>query len=300
MYRKLYLASCVAALLALPLACSTGSPSPTSPTTAAGVGSPGAFGPDNSTLKVTASTPVSPKDDVEIEGYTPKMVATNATGQFITATDLQYRFQIFDQDDNFIFDTLVDGGDGQTEATTDAELEADRRFTWRVRAEHSGFVGPWSTMAMFRTKARVMAGPVFVPGSSTGPRTPDPAPGTRLPLPNMAHIVSQVAGAHPDLLSRSCQEHGGTWEFMDALVDRLREFDSRWGYNWKRGNVGDPSLDVVDYHYGAGPSEGSVQVYIIDVIGGHCGSDPFPVWNDVTQVTYENNTIGRWTGRGRF
>ena len=50
----------------------------------------------------------------------------------------------------------------------------------------------------------------------------------------------------------------------------------------------------------SGPSEGSVQVYIIDVIGGHCGSDPFPVWNDVTQVTYENNTIGRWTGRGRF
>jgi len=91
MYRKLCLASCVSVLLALPLACSTGSPSPTSPTTAAGVGSPGAFGPDNSTLKVTAPTPTSPIDDVEIEGYKPEMAAANATGHFVNATGLQYR-----------------------------------------------------------------------------------------------------------------------------------------------------------------------------------------------------------------
>jgi len=298
MYRKICLATCVAALVALPVACSSGSPSPTSPTTASGMGSPGAFGPDNSTLKVSAPTPTSPIDDVEIEEYKPEMTATNAEGQYINAGDLQYRFQVYDQDDNFIFDGLVAGGDGQTSATTEEELVEDRRYTWRVRAEYGGFVGPWSTTAMFRTRARVTAGPVKRGGE--GPRTPDPAPGTRLPLPNMSHIVREVAAAHPDFLRNSCQEHGGTWQFMDALVDRLREFDTRWGYNWKRGNVGDPSLDVVDYHYGAGPDEGSIDVYIIDVIGGHCGDFPNPVWNDVTQITYEGNTIGRWTGRGRF
>ena len=43
----------------------------------------------------------------------------------------------------------------------------------------------------------------------------------------------------------------------DYLVDKLRVEDNRWGYNGKRGNVNDPSQDVVDYHYGAGPSDGS-------------------------------------------
>jgi len=296
MYRKICLATCVATLVALPLACSSGAPSPTSPTTAAGMGSSGAFGPDNSTLKVTAPTPVSPIGDVEVEDYTPELRAANATGQYVPATGLQYRFQLVDEDDSVVFETLVASGDGQTAATPGDDLDAEKQFRWRARAEYGEYVGPWSTTAVFHTKAM----PVGAVPFGTGPRTPDPAPGQRLPLPNMSHIVREVAAAHPDYLRNSCQEHGGTWDFMDALVDRLRQFDSRWGYNWKRGNVGDPSLDVVDYHYGAGPDEGSIDVYIIDVIGGHCGDFPVPVWNNVTQITYESNTIGRWTSRGRF
>ncbi len=66
-----------------------------------------------------------------------------------------------------------------------------------------------------------------------------------------------MAAARPDLLRNSCQEHGGSWAFMDAVVDTLRTYDTRWGYNWKRGNVGDPSMDVIDYHWGAGRDEGS-------------------------------------------
>jgi hypothetical protein len=87
---------------------------------------------------------------------------------------------------------------------------------------------------------------------------------------------------------------------MDRVVGRLRQHDTRWGYNWKRGRVGDPSYDVVDYHYSAGPDEGSTDVYIIDVIGGHCGPSPSPSWLDQTDATYQAGTIGRWTGRGRF
>lgn len=294
MYRQLCLASC-AALLALPLACSSGAPSPTSPTTAGGVGSPGAFGPGNSTLKVTAPTPISPIDDVEVEGYLPEMTAGNAAGQYVAATGLRYRFQLYDQDDNTIFETLVAGGDGQTAAAPDTDLDDDHQFRWRVRAELGDHFGPWSTMAQFRTRKREGVVPF-----GEGPRTPDPAPGTRLPLPNMSHIVHEVAAAHPDFLRHSCQEHGGTWEFMDALVDRLRQFDSRWGYNWKRGHVGDPSLDVIDYHYGAGPDEGSTEVYIIDTILGHCGDSPSPAWIDQTDATRSGGGVGRWTGRGRF
>ena len=41
-------------------------------------------------------------------------------------------------------------------------------------------------------------------------------------------------------------------------------------------------------------------MYIIDIIGGHCGSNPTPIWNDVTDVTLNSGTIGRWISRGRF
>jgi hypothetical protein len=102
------------------------------------------------------------------------------------------------------------------------------------------------------------------------------------------------------MLANSCQDTGGNWEFLDTLVERLRETDERWGYNWKRGVIGDASRDCVDYHYGSGTREGSTDVYIIDVIEGHCGDDPGPNWLDQTQATADAGTIGMWTARGQF
>jgi hypothetical protein len=61
--------------------------------------------------------------------------------------------------------------------------------------------------------------------------------------------------------------------------------------------MNDPSVDVASYHWGAGPSEGSSNVYIIDFIGGHCGSNPTIIWNDVTQVTLDSNNVGRYMYR---
>jgi hypothetical protein len=138
------------------------------------------------------------------------------------------------------------------------------------------------------------------PAGPYGDRAPDPPEGERLPLPNMAHVVQYVAARHPDALRASCQEHSGSWEFMDLLVDELRKYDTRWGYNWKRGHVGQPSLDIVDYHWGRGGDENSTEVYIVDVIIGHCGDNPSPAWIDQTDATYHGGSIGRWTGRGRF
>ena len=129
--------------------------------------------------------------------------------------------------------------------------------------------------------------PVGVP-TGTGGRTPDPT-GGRLPLPAYgANIVTAVAKANPGALQNSCQEHGGSWQFMDQVVDTLRTYDTRWGYNGKRGNANDPSNDVITYHYGPGPDANSTDVYIIDIIGGHCGSTPSPTWIDVTDVTVQS------------
>lgn len=127
-----------------------------------------------------------------------------------------------------------------------------------------------------------------------GFRTPDPAPGTRLPLPNEIGFVASVIQSRPDLLARSCQDQGGTWEWLDFLVDRLREKDLRWGYNGRRGDINFVARDEIAYHWGRGDSLNSRETYAIDVLGGHCGTNPTPVWFDVSDL----GTI--WLTRGRF
>jgi hypothetical protein len=181
-------------------------------------------------------------------------------------------------------------------------LPTNTTFYWRVIQSDGQHFSPYSATVEFRTGAPAPPPGGGGGGGPVGPggRTPNPGPGGKLPLPDMYHVVQQVAREYPAALANSCQEHGGTWEFMDRLVDRLRTWDTRWGYNWKRGVVGDPSLDVVAYNWGNNPDEGSTEVYIIDVIVSHCGSNPQPAWIDQTDITYSGGSTGRWTGRGRF
>jgi hypothetical protein len=198
----------------------------------------------------------------------------------------------------------VTPGRGETVASA-GQLQANTSYFWRVAQSDGQYWSAYSSIVEFRTGAAAPAPtPTPIPGGSgavgPGGRTANPGPGGKLPLPNMYHVVQQVAAEYPAALRNSCQDHGGSWEFMDRLVDRLRTWDTRWGYNWKRGTVGDPSHDVVDYNWGNNPDEGTTQVYIIDVIAGHCGSNPQASWIDVTDVTYGGGSIGRWTGRGRF
>jgi hypothetical protein len=84
---------------------------------------------------------------------------------------------------------------------------------------------------------------------------------------------------------------------MDRVIDALRQYDTRWGYNWKRAHVGDPSLDAINYHFGPGPDEGSRDVYTFDIIAGHCGGSPQPTFQNLTDP---NGAGAMWTGRGRF
>ena len=243
-------------------------------------------------------------------------------GRISGTTNVVYRFEIATAPDPAATVAVVTATPGSAGTTSMSlgELPWNKTFYWRMYATDGTTISPFSTVLSFKTPAAPAPGGGApgggapgggTPGGGTpgggapgggggGARTPDPPPGQRLPLPNMSHIVQQVAASRPDLLRNSCQESGGSWGFMDLVVDTLRQHDTRWGYNWKRGNVGDPSKDVVDYHWGAGADEGSTEVYIIDVIGGHCGSSPSAGWGDVTAVTYGNGGVGRWTARGRF
>lgn len=119
---------------------------------------------------------------------------------------------------------------------------------------------------------------------------------TRLPLPDQRALVEALGRERADLLGRSC----GNNDWLFEAVRRLRRTDRRWGLNWKRGVTGDLSQDVVDYYYGSGePREGATEVYIVDVIVGHCGDDPRAGWLDQTEATRAAGTIGRWTLAGR-
>jgi hypothetical protein len=132
-------------------------------------------------------------------------------------------------------------------------------------------------------------------GGGGGNRTPNPPPGQRLPLPNMSSVVYAMGNAYRGALLNSCAEHGGNNEWLFRVVQELRRYDTRWGLNWKRGRVGDMSQDVVTYNFGSEPDEGTTNVYILDIIVGHCGSNPQAAWIDQTEVTRQAGTIGRWT-----
>lgn len=166
-------------------------------------------------------------------------------------------------------------------------------YTLRVRARAGGIVGPFSNAVTVTVGGAPAPGPSPSPvPPPTGNRTPDPPPGTILPLPGYGPgIVQQMAAAFPGALRNSCGNH----EWLLRLVYQLRQIDTRWGFNWKRGRIGDLSEDVVTYNYGPGADENSTNVYIIDVIGSHCGRSPWPSWQDQTAATRRARTIGRWT-----
>ncbi len=128
-----------------------------------------------------------------------------------------------------------------------------------------------------------------------GPRSPNPPAGQRLPFRNDGGVIDRLAAERPDLLNQSCKEHGGNNRFMFEAVRRLRAIDNRYGLNWKRGLRGDLSQDIVNYNYGSESDEDTQQVYIIDIIGGHCGNRPTPAWINQTDATRNAGTIGIWT-----
>ena len=123
--------------------------------------------------------------------------------------------------------------------------------------------------------------------AATGTAHAEPAAGQRLPLPNRLNVVNAVAARFPNELRHSCptEHRGDTNRFLFELVRELRKEDNRWGLNWKRGNRGDMSQDIVTYNYGSESDEDTTHVYIVDIMFGHCGPSPGPAWIDQTEAT---------------
>ncbi len=125
---------------------------------------------------------------------------------------------------------------------------------------------------------------VTPPAPGTERRTPNPPPGQQLPLPNREAVAQEIARAYPGDLRNSCTTAGGNNAWLFRLVQRLRTEDTRWGLNWKRGRIGDMSQDIVTYNWGSEADEGTRQIYVVDVIVGHCGSNPGAFWLNQTGV----------------
>lgn len=144
---------------------------------------------------------------------------------------------------------------------------------------------------------------VSFPGNTV--RVADPAPGTTLGLPNIEALLSRINAEMPGLMAQSCPS-GRKYEtnpWLNYVVDRLREYDTRFGYNGKptktaADNNGFPVVaagDEITFFAGSGQAEGSRSVYPIDILFGHCGPNP-----SLTFRNFTGEEEAFWTGANRF
>jgi hypothetical protein len=286
------------ATLAISGSCSKTPQAPTAPSAALS-NDAAVTGPDGSTLKFNPPALVSPIDGARAEDRRPTLVWANATSRY-GAAGVEYDLEVYKGDERVYQATAGESPDFGAHLLP-FDLEYDTRYRWRSRARINSDASPWSNFAEFQAPAR--PAPVFSGGGGlatacAAPLSPVGPGESRKPRPNDSAIVRQVASAFPAAFAHSCQEHHGPagWEFMDRVIDALRSKDGRYGYNAKRGNMNDPSMDVASYFYRPETDvsiHGRAEVYIFDLISGHCGPTPAPFWGDVTDITFSSGTLGR-------
>ncbi len=301
---------------ALAVACESGMPSPVSPSAVVGGGA-SALNADGSTLKVNSPLAVTPLMEQTNTSLTPVLAARASSGLYLTgataSASLSHRFQVADSD---AFTNIVSAGNGETDAsgvtryTVSPALTANKRYVWRVRAELGDGFGPWSNVMAFTTTTGVATAPTTTGGTttttgSTGPREADPAPGGRIPMPDMNAVSSVVArfSNASDSCPRGLKYINNPWQ--DRVIDALRQLSTRWGYNAKptrtaSDNGGVPVVaagDEAAFHYTGGADQGSTDVYLIDMLQGHCGTSPTVI---LPPRIFTGEEPGRWTGAGRF
>jgi hypothetical protein len=147
--------------------------------------------------------------------------------------------------------------------------------------------------------------PVPSGGGGGGSQPADPS---RPTLPDVRALVAQFSNESPfPMATQSCPRGlkyvNNPWQ--DYIVDRLRAIDPRWGYNGKptrtaADNAGVPVVaagDEIAYYYGSstGTRQGSTEVYLVDILEGHCGTSPKLTWR-----VFTGEEPGFWSGAGRF
>lgn len=287
---------------AVAMACEGGMRSPLGPSAVRESNS--ALNADGSNLKVSAPIALVPLFEATNQSLTPALAAIGSIGRNVAGhAGMSYRFEVADSDS---FDNIVANGSGAIDAsgivryTVDPALTAGKRYVWRVRAELSDAVGPWSNMGAFTTTGGGGTSPTSGPSPNAGPRPADPPPGQRLPLPDMQGVLARFSDAR-DSCPRGLKYVNNPWQ--DRVIDAFRQIDSRWGYNGKPtkdANIDNNGVPVVAagdeaaYHYGPGPEQGSFDVYLVDMLIGHCGDFPTLTWRVFSDEP------GFWTGAGRF
>ncbi|MDP2390817.1 MAG: hypothetical protein Q8N52_10870 [Acidobacteriota bacterium] len=263
-------------------------------------GSAGALNADGSTLKAGAPNGVFPLAEATSIPVAAFLTAQPARAAYVV-THFAHRFEVSASPS---FDSLLSAGMGVVDSQgliryATVPLPTGRKLYWRVRAESDDKYGPWSPVMSFTTTGTATAAPPSTdPNAVVGPRPNDPPAGSRLPLPDARPFINAMSGLLGQL--NQCP-NGRKYEsnpWLDRLIDNLRASDARWGYNGKPTkqpfeNGGFPVTaagDEIAYHYGAGESMNSPDVYLIDAIEGHCGSSPRTTYRDFT-----GEEPGRWT-----
>lgn len=288
------------AALGAAAACSSPTGAPTSPS--AVTSGEVAAAPDGSTLKTQAPRLLSPIGGASAVA-TPVLLVEPTFGRFAAVSLTSMRFQLSESND---FSALTDDGsatgtpDGLVAYRVQRAQRAGTRIYWRARAEFNGANGPWSVGEF------VVSGSAPTPSPGGGGRTPNPPPGQRLPLPDVRGLIAQWTSERPDLFpSQQCplgvKYVNNPWQ--DYIIDRLRQLDTRWGYNAKPtrapgDNGGRPVVaagDEILYNYGSNADEGNTnEVYAVDILEQHCGN-PRLTWR-----VFTGEEPVRWTGAGRF
>ena len=187
MQKKWLVFGLAAAIAVAAVACGGDTKTPVSPSATPAASSN--LGPDNSTLKVTAPTLSAPANGVELPGMAATLVLNAATGVYVTAPALSYRFILQDATTGtqLVDSGLVASGGAQTSYAVPANLLVPGgSYRWRARAEAGGAFGPWSGFRTF-----------------TAPRTPDAIPGYFRANEIWDPLTSRVSVGIPTLMEFS-------------------------------------------------------------------------------------------------
>jgi hypothetical protein len=107
---------------------------------------------DGSTLKATPPSPQSPVGGEKVSGLLT-LVAGNAslTHSPVGSLPLSYVFEVLNPSGAVVYrSSVLPAGSGTTSHTvTSSQIEGEKPYSWRARAEYEGIAGPWSAAANF-------------------------------------------------------------------------------------------------------------------------------------------------------
>ena len=90
---------------------------------------------------------------MRLDTRTPQLVASTSTPTFVTSATFTYRIQLADSASTLVGEQvgITAGADGRVIWTIANNLDIDKTYKWRARAESGTAFGPWSAYRTFLT-----------------------------------------------------------------------------------------------------------------------------------------------------